>query len=274
MEAAVRHIRGRVGLRLWQVTLVAGLVVLALHYVGHVSEGGPRLYETWFYEGLELLAALGCLTRAVFVRDERSAWAFIGAALLATTCGDVLYDFWYGGNPPFPSVADPALPRLLPAALRRDRAPASPARLDLQREPLARRAGGALRGGGTRRLRARRGGRQLDAREPAGRGHEPRLSARRHAPPRPRGLRLLGHRWRPGRAWALIAAGLLLDSVGDAVYLYQVAVGHLRRGHVPRSRLAALAPPPRARRVAAAGARLTCRSSRTARCSARRSSAA
>ena len=32
-------------------------------------------------------------------------------------------------------------------------------------------------------------------------------------------------RWQPGRAWTLIAAGLLLNAVGDAVYLYQTAVG-------------------------------------------------
>jgi len=50
--------------------------------------------------------AVGCLARAVLVRAERSAWFFIGAALLATTIGDVLYDFWFGGNPPFPSAAD------------------------------------------------------------------------------------------------------------------------------------------------------------------------
>src|ERR1700740_2223082 len=105
MEAAAAHIRGHAVLRLWQAILVAGLAVLGLHYLGHVSEGGSRLYETWFYEGLELLAALGCVTRAVFVRAERAAWLFIGAGLVATTAGDVLYDFLYGGNPPFPSTA-------------------------------------------------------------------------------------------------------------------------------------------------------------------------
>src|SRR4029077_3484508 len=95
-------------IRLWQAILVGGLALLGFHYLGRVSVGGSRLYETWFYEGLELLAALGCLARACLVRAERSAWFFIGAALLATTCGDILYDFWYGGNPPFPSVADVA----------------------------------------------------------------------------------------------------------------------------------------------------------------------
>ncbi|HKC77941.1 MAG TPA: diguanylate cyclase, partial [Gaiellaceae bacterium] len=31
--------------------------------------------------------------------------------------------------------------------------------------------------------------------------------------------------WRPGRAWALIAAGLVCNTVGDGIYLYQSAVG-------------------------------------------------
>src|SRR5437870_5292892 len=107
MEAAA-HLRAPAALRAWQATLVAGLAVLAISYVGRYSPGGTRLYETWIYEGLELLAALGCLARSVLVRAERPAWFFFGCALLATAIGDVLFDFWYGGNPPFPSAADVA----------------------------------------------------------------------------------------------------------------------------------------------------------------------
>src|SRR2546429_9155399 len=107
MEAAA-HLRAPAALRAWQATLVAGLAVLAVSYVGRYSPGGTRLYETWIYEGLELLAALGCLARSVLVRAERPAWFFIGCALLATAIGDVLFDFWYGGNPPLPSAADVA----------------------------------------------------------------------------------------------------------------------------------------------------------------------
>src|SRR2546430_5175607 len=107
MEAAAQ-LRASAVPRLWQAILVAGLAALALSYIGHLSPGGTRLYETWLYEGLELLAALGCLARAALVRAERPAWFFIGAALVATTLGDILFDFRYGGNPPFPSAADVA----------------------------------------------------------------------------------------------------------------------------------------------------------------------
>ena len=225
MEAAARHIRGRAVIHLWQAILVAGLAVLALHYVGHVAEGGPRLYETWFYEGLELFAALGCLARAAFVRDERSAWFFIGAALLATTCGDVLYDFWYGGNPPFPSVADAAYLAFYPllyvgiALLLRRRVSTFSASLWLD-GLMAATAAAAL---GASVLV----GVVVDSTQGS-----PLVVVTNLAYPLG-DLLLLAlvvfvfsvTRWRPGRAWALIAAGLLLNVVGDAVYLYQVAVG-------------------------------------------------
>ena len=188
-------------------------------------QGGPRLYETWVYEGLELLAALGCLARAVFVRAERSAWFFIGAALLATTCGDVLYDFWYGGNPPYPSAADVAYLAFYPLLyvgivllLRRRVSTFSPSLwLD---GLMAATAAGAL-------------GSAVLVKVIVSSTHgDPLVVVTNLAYPLG-DLLLLAlmvfvfsiTRWQPGRAWALIAAGLLLNAVGDGVYLYQTAVG-------------------------------------------------
>ncbi len=224
MEAAA-SLRAPAVLRLWQAILVVGLALLGLHYLGHVSAGGPRLYETWFYEGLELLAALGCLARAVFVRAERSAWFFIGAALLATTCGDVLYDFWYGGNPPYPSAADVGYLAFYPLIyvgivllLRRRVSTFSPSLwLD---GLMAATAVGAL-------------GSAVLVKVIVSSTHgDPLVVVTNLAYPLG-DLLLLAlivfvfsvTRWQPGRAWTLIAAGLLLNAVGDAVYLYQTAVG-------------------------------------------------
>jgi hypothetical protein len=81
MKAAA-HLRAPAVLRLWQAILVAGLAALAMSYVARYAPGGTRLYETWFYEGIELFAAVGVLTRAILVRAERSARFFIGAGLL------------------------------------------------------------------------------------------------------------------------------------------------------------------------------------------------
>ncbi len=211
--------------QVWQAILVAGLAVLGLHYLGHVAEGGSRLYETWFYEGLELLAALGCLARAAFVRAERSAWFFIGAALLATTSGDILYDFWYGGNPPFPSVADVAYLAFYPllyvgiVLLLRRRVSTFSATLWLD-GLVAATAAAAL-------------GASVLVEVVVNSTHGSRLVVLTNIAYPIGDVLLLAlvvfvfsvARWRPGRAWALIAAGLLLNVVGDAVYLYQVAVG-------------------------------------------------
>ena len=127
MEGAA-NLRARAALRLWQAVLLAGLIPLVVSYLGHFSPGGTRLYQTWFYEGLELLAALSILGRAFLIRAERSAWFFIGAGLLATTCGDILYDFRYHGHPPFPSAADVGYlafyPLLYVAAVQEDDEPA------------------------------------------------------------------------------------------------------------------------------------------------------
>jgi diguanylate cyclase (GGDEF)-like protein len=230
MEAAAVHTRGRAGVRLWQALLLGGIAVLGLHYLVHVSEGGPRLYETWFYEGLELLAALGVLARAIFVRAERSAWFFIGAGLLATTIGDILFDFWYGGNPPFPSAADIAYLAFYPllfvgiALLLRRRVSTFSASLWLDGLAAAT-AAGALAS-------------SVLVEVVVNSTHgSPLVVVTNLAYPLGDVLLLAlivfvfsVTRWQPGRAWTLIAAGLLLNTVGDAVYLYQTAVGSYVEG--------------------------------------------
>jgi two-component system cell cycle response regulator len=224
MEAAA-HFRAHAVLRLWQAILVAGLVLLGLHYVGHLSAGGSRLYETWFYEGLELLAAFGCLARAAFVRAERSAWFFVGAALLATTIGDILYDFWFGGSPPFPSAADVGYLAFYPliyvgiVLLLRRRVSTFSASLWLD-GLVAATAAGAL-------------GASVLVEVVVNSTHGSRLVVLTNMAYPIGDVLLLAlivfvfqvTRWRPGGAWALIAAGLLLNGIGDGVFLYGTAVG-------------------------------------------------
>jgi two-component system cell cycle response regulator len=229
MEAAV-HTRASAVRRLWQAILLAGLAVLALSYIGHLSPGGTRLYETWLYEGVELLAALGCLARAVLVRAERPAWLFIGAALLATTVGDILFDFRYGGNPPFPSAADVAYLLFYPflyvgiVLLLRRRVSTFSASLWLD-GLLAATAAAALAA-------------SVLVEVVVNSTHGSRLVVLTNIAYPIGDVLLLGllvfvfsvTRWRPGRAWALIAAGLLCNTVGDAIFLYQTAVGTYSEG--------------------------------------------
>src|SRR5689334_17295993 len=96
----------RVLVRSWRAMLAGGLGLLFVHDAFGVGWGSGHFFDRWLYEGLEALAAAGCLARAAFVKNERAAWAAFGVALLMTTGGDVVYDFGYGGNPPFPSAAD------------------------------------------------------------------------------------------------------------------------------------------------------------------------
>jgi diguanylate cyclase (GGDEF)-like protein len=230
MEAAALHIRGSTVVRLWQAILVPCLILLGLHYIGHFSPGGSRVYETWLYEGVELVGAIGCLARAVLVRAERSAWLLIGAALLATTAGDVLYDFWYGGNPPFPSAADIGYLAFYPllyigiVLLLRRRVSTFSASLWLD-GLVAATAAGAL-------------GASLLVEVVVRSTHGSRLVVLTNIAYPIGDVLLLAllvfvfsvTRWRPGRAWALIAAGLLLNTFGDGIYLYRTAVGSYVEG--------------------------------------------
>jgi hypothetical protein len=225
MEAAA-HLRAP-AVRLWQAILVVGMALLALRYLGHISAvgGTDRLYQTWLYEGLELLAALGCLARAVFVRAERSAWLFIGAALLATTCGDVLFDFWYDDSPPLPSAADVgflALYLLLYVGivlLLRQRVSTFSPSLWLD-GLVAATAAAALAA-------------SVLVEVVVNSTHGSPLVVLRNIAYPIGDVLLLAlivfvfsvTRWERGRAWTLVATGLLLNAVGNGIYLYQAAVG-------------------------------------------------
>jgi two-component system, cell cycle response regulator len=224
MESAAKH-RAHALLRVWQAILLVGLIPLGVSYVGHFSPGGTRLYQTWFYEGLELVAAISILGRAVLVRAERSAWFFVGAGVLATTIGDILFDFWYRGNPPFPSAADVGYLAFYPllyvgiVLLLRRRVSTFSASLWLD-GLLAATAAGAL--GASVLL-------EVVVRSTHGR---PLVVLTNMAYPLGDVLLLAllvfvfsVTRWRPGSAWALIAFGLVLNTVGDGIYLYQTAVG-------------------------------------------------
>ena len=216
----------KAGVRLWQAALLLGIVVLAAHDgAGLGWSGHNELFDRWLYDGIELLAGLGCLARAVFVKTERGASLAFGLALISTTIGDVLYDFAYGGNPPYPSVAD-AFYLLFYAGcyvglglLLRARISRFSASLWLD---------GLMAG--------------LTAAAIGSAVLLPVVVASTHGRPLvvltnlayPLGdIVLLGmlvfvfavNGWRLGRAWALMAAALLLNTVGDAIYLYQTAVG-------------------------------------------------
>ena len=212
-------------LRLWQAGLLASVALLVVHDVGWVGRTGSPVFDRWLYDGVEFAAGLGCLARAALVRPERWASFALGAALVLTTTGDVLYDFAYGGNPPFPSAADVFYLAFYPGCyvglglLLRARVSRFSASLWLD---------GLMAG-----LAAAALGSSLILNVVVSSTHGSRLVVLTNIAYPLGDIVLLAmvafiftvHGLRPGRAWWLVAGGLVLNTVGDGIYLYQSALG-------------------------------------------------
>jgi two-component system, cell cycle response regulator len=89
--------------------LMAGLALHALHGPGGVDFGvSAGVFDTWIYNGVLMGSAVICIARAALVREERVAWALIGAGLLSWSAADVYYTAVLGklDEPPYPSISD------------------------------------------------------------------------------------------------------------------------------------------------------------------------
>jgi diguanylate cyclase (GGDEF)-like protein len=214
------------GLRAWQGALILGIGLLIAHDAAGLDwRGHSTLFDRWLYDSIELVAGLGCLARAVLYKAERGTSIAFGLALISTTIGDVLYDFVYGGNPPYPSVAD--LFYLLFYAgcyvglglLLRSRVSRFSASLWLD---------GLMAG-----LTAAAIGSAVLLPVVVGSTHGHPLVVLTNLAYPLGDILLLGmlvfvfavNGWRLGPAWALMAAALLINAIGDGIYLYQTAVG-------------------------------------------------
>src|SRR5438876_7833582 len=110
MSAVPAPMAGPVGMqrlaRAWRAAAVAGLAMFAAHtLLGH-RLGLDDFFNRWLYNALILLALAACVIRTVRVRVERRAWLVLSAGVAAWAVAELLFDFAYGGSPPFPSVAD------------------------------------------------------------------------------------------------------------------------------------------------------------------------
>jgi diguanylate cyclase (GGDEF)-like protein len=226
MELAVApDVRVRASLAsVWRAALVLGVLALAAHDgLGLGGPGSDWLFNRWIYDAVEVVAAAGCVTRAARVRSERWAWLFIGLGLLGTTGGDVLFDHVYNGNPPFPSWADASYLGFYPACylgiglLLRSRVSRFSATIWLDGVTAASAAAAVAAAVLVRVVVDSTHGSQLvvftNLAYPIG------------------DVLLLAlvffvfsvMSWRPGRAWSLLALGLLAIGIGDGLFLYQTA---------------------------------------------------
>ncbi len=75
-------------------------------------------FEVWSYPALFVLAAALCFARCVYTRDQRAAWAVLGAGLLADGAGDIYWNIAIGDAvPPAFTPADALWIAFYPACL-------------------------------------------------------------------------------------------------------------------------------------------------------------
>ena len=90
--------------------LAAAVAIQVAHDVLGVAGGEflTRLIEDWLYNGVLVGAAVVCAVRAIWVREERAAWALIAFALAAWSAADIYYTLVLSKleAPPYPSVSD------------------------------------------------------------------------------------------------------------------------------------------------------------------------
>ena len=215
----------------WRCALAAGLFLLFLHDGLGVGGHGPNpIFDQWIYNSITVLATVGCLTRAALVQRERSAWVWIGIALMGMTGGDLIYDGLYHGNPPFPSLADISYLSFYPACYIGIGL--------LVRGRVTRLGASVWLDGLMAAATAATVGAALLVKVVTDSTHGTPLVVLTNLAYPLGDVLLLAlvafvfsiTAWRPGRMWALLAAGLLVVTLGDGVFLYQVAMNTYREG--------------------------------------------
>jgi len=223
----MRHIASdrRAGWALLALTAV--FVFLAFDYVFQPSAALRHVLNIAVYNNVMIGAGLVCVARGVLRRADRVAWILAGIAVLSWGIGDTVWTFTVANmpNPPFPSYADIGFLCVYP--------PAYGAIVLLLRSRVARLhtslwldgliGGLAVAAVGTAVvfqavLKVLGGSHAAVATNLAYPLADLTLIALVVW-----ALGVVG--WRPGRAWGLIAAGLLVFSISDCLYLYETAVG-------------------------------------------------
>ncbi len=195
------------------------------------GQGYSTLLDAWLGNAALFGAVAICLLRGVLIRSERAAWLTLGTGIGLWTAGRVAYLHMHSHGPvPIPSIADVGWLAFYPAVylaivlLVRSRIPRFHASMWLD---------GLVAGFAVAAVTAAI---MLDPIVAVTGGDSAEVTVTLAYPLAD--LLLLGVTagvaaaagWRPGRAWALLAAGLVVFAIGDAVYLYGVAEGWYRPG--------------------------------------------
>ena len=220
----------------WAIVLT-GLVVLVAHLAfDAVGGSGPsRLLDGWLYSFLMIAGGIAILARVILVREERLAWSMIGAGALAWAAGDIYWVIAFSGDAevPYPSIADGLYlafyPPVYVGVVLLVRARVRWFHPSQWLDGIA--AALLVAGIGAAVL--------MPPILAANEGSTVAAVATNLAYPLG-DLLVLGLvvalagllAWRPGRAVGLLAAGCLAFTLGDSVYLFQVAAGSYAEGGV------------------------------------------
>ena len=88
--------------------VLAALLVVIAHSAFGFGSSHSSFIEEWVYDFVTMSTALATLWRAATRREERLAWALLGAGLLGWALGDLYWTVLLRdmANPPFPSGSD------------------------------------------------------------------------------------------------------------------------------------------------------------------------
>jgi diguanylate cyclase (GGDEF)-like protein len=213
--------------------LAALWLLFALHTVGAFGGVGySNFFDGFLYNALALSAAAACLLRAVRKRDARAGWLLLGIALLFWSAGEIVWTAILADQDvvPIPSAADALYLAFYPTAyvglglLVRARTAHPPRDLWLDGVIAAFAVAGLAAAFTLQPV--------LDA----GTSDPAEVAVNLAYPIGDITLLSLVavvfglSRWRPGRAWALLGAGLALMAAADCVYLVQAAKGTYSEG--------------------------------------------
>ena len=212
----------------WALLALTGVfALLAVDYVFQPSASLRHVLNVGVYNNVVIGAGLVCVARGVLRRQERVAWILVGVAVLAWGIGDTVWTFTVAGDadPPFPSYADIGFLLVYP--------PAYVGLVLMLRARVARLHTSLWLDGVIGGLAVAAVGTAVVFQAVLKMtGGSPAAVATNLAYPLADltlialvvwALGVVG--WRPGRAWGLIAAGLLVFSISDCLYLYETAVG-------------------------------------------------
>jgi two-component system, cell cycle response regulator len=207
--------------------ITAALALCTVQFTLHVSGSIQHFVVYWLYNGLVIAAGLVCIARGIATKRERAAWLLIGSAVVCWGVGNTIWTFVYVhlDSPPYPSIADAFWLAIYPpvyiAIVLLLNSRAGRVRRSLWLDGVI--GSLAVAGVGTAVV--------FQAVLNATSGSKAAVATNLSYPLADLTLIALVvwvvalSGWRIGRAWGLIAAGLLVFSISDCLYLFQTAVG-------------------------------------------------